>query len=259
MKNITFCFLYHGEETAQDCLGAVAPFIDNFTFQKVINVSPQVKALNQMIEQVETKYLVPLDADMILNPDAPKRIVSAIENNAEDWHSILFPLWDTFTNRKIYALKILRTELLKQNLFSDSRTPDIEHFSRLESAGYKAINYFEEQPIGKHVLKGKFFCYHKYKDVYLTLRTHNREWDSGVFLGGRTLKEKSKKHFDFFVFNRIMSDNEDYSWALAGMVDGITMPVESQSKNLSDNLPDTYNTAIDRYLAWYMKQNYIMS
>lgn len=252
--------MFHGEETAQDCLSAIDPYIQNFTFQKVINVSPQIKALNQMLEQVETEFLIPLDADMILKPNAPERIIRAIKDHPEkDWHSILFPLWDTFTQRKIYALKVLRVEVMKKYMFKDSRTPDVEHFTRLTEAGYKSVNYFEEDVIGDHVLKGAKFCYHKYKDVYLTLRQHNKEWDSGVFLGGRTLKEKSKKHFDFFVFNRIMGDNEDYSWALAGMVDGITMPVDALSKDLSENLPDSYDNAIDRYLSWYMGKSYIIA
>lgn len=251
LKNkITFCLMYCGEETLNECLKSIEPFKKDIVWQEVCNVTPQTKALNQMLTQVNTEYLVPLDADMILNQNSFDRILNAIKlhENNKNWHSILFPLWDTFTDRKILALKVLRMDIIKNFLFKESRTPDIIHFHDLKNAGYVAIT--EDEPIGFHVVKGKYFSYMKYKDVYQTYRQHKWEWDSGVFFGGKTLQEKVRNHFDFFIYNSIIKKSDDYLWALAGMMDGLTSPLNGQSKDLSDSIKIDKSQAIDFYLKW---------
>lgn len=244
-----------GEETESECLKAIEPFRDKIVFQEVRNIFPQIKALNQMLTQVETPYLVPLDSDTILEPDAYDRIKRAIDKYSHDpkWHSILFNLWDTLTERQILALKVLRTDIMKQHLFADGPTPDVEHFRRLTNAGYTCIqNYLKRPPIGKHIVRGPHFCYHKYRDVYMTLRKYGFEWDSGAFLGGRTIEEKSKRHFDFFVYKHLKTRNRDYLYCIAGMVDGLTAELENCSKSLEKRdfnvLPEL---AIDLYVNWY--------
>ena len=92
-----------GELSETRCLESIQPFRDQIEFAEVRNVFPQIKALNQMIELVQTEYFVPLDADMVLYPDAWDRISNAWRKHWRNsmWHSILFPLWDTLTQRKI--------------------------------------------------------------------------------------------------------------------------------------------------------------
>jgi hypothetical protein len=244
-----------GEKTEKRCLAAIAPFRDKIEFREVRNVTPQIKALNLMLQSASTPYLVPLDSDMILDADAFERINRAIDKYSHDpnWHSILFPLWDTLTEQRILALKILRTEIMRSYPFIDSPTPDVEHFCRLTDAGYSCIqNYLSRPTIGKHVVKGKFFCYHKYRDVYMTLRKHDREWDQGVFKGGTTIYEKSKAHFDYFLYKHVITDDPDYLYCIAGMVDGITSPLEEKSKSLQRRpMRIKKALAIDEYVRWY--------
>lgn len=255
MKNITFVVATCGEQTEAECLASLRLFVDKAELIVIRNVCPQVKMLNQMISQTNTEYLVPVDSDMILDHDAFDRIQRAIEKYSHDpnWHSILFPLWDTLTEEKILALKILRTSIMKQYPFNDVPTPDVEHYKRLTEAGYTCIhNYLQRPPIGKHVVRGPYFCYSKYRDVYQTFRTHQIEWDSGVFKGGYTLEEKAKKHFDFFAYKYLMTDNRDYLFCIAGMVDGLTSDLENKSKSYEKKefkVPVEIGT--DMFLAWY--------
>lgn len=256
-RDVTFVLMTCGELSEQDCLDAIAPFRDQIEFFEVRNVYPQITALNQMIEGVKTEFFVPLDADMVLDYDAWPRIMQAINKYRHDqsWHSILFNLWDTLTERQILALKILRSKIAKEHMFVESATPDVEHYSRLTSSGYTCIHdYLKQRPIGKHVVKGKHFCYYKYRDVYQTYRSHNFEWDSGAFMGGKDLREKAKAHFDYFFYKWVLTNDKDYLHCIAGMMDGIISPIEHKSKSLKrKKYVFKSRNIIHQFMDWYMQ------
>jgi hypothetical protein len=256
MPDITFCLISCGELTEKECLNAIQPHRGKFVFQEVRDTFPQIAALKKMVDQVETPYLVPLDSDIVLYPDAWDRIRFAVDKHHHDptWHTILFPLFDTLTQKKILALKVLRTSILKQIPFEESATPDVLHYKRLTDAGYVSINrYLDKQPIGDHIVKGKHFCYHKYRDVYRTLRVHGWEWDSGVFMGGNTLLEKAEKHFAYFLSQYLFTENRDYLYCICGMLDGITSPLENTSKTLADtNYRICEDYPIHEFVTWHM-------
>lgn len=243
-----------GELTESDCLNAIKSYEDHFVYQEVRNITPQIKALNQMLIQCDTEFLIPLDADMVLYEGFLERIKKGIDVMDADikCHSILFPLWDTLTNQKIYALKLLRTSVMKENLFFDSCTPDVEHYTRLQKLGYHAISLFEEQPIGDHIVKGEHFCYHKYRDVYMTMRSHKRIWCDGV-AKGRSIRECAYNHYQYFINKYNKTKNKDYIACIAGMVDGITSELEHKSKTLDKPMKLLLEKASKVFLEWYLK------
>lgn len=257
MKDITMVLMTCGEETEAECLRAIEPFLDQIEFFEVRNVFPQIKALNQMIDGVQTDYFIPLDADMVLDPDAWPRIKNALNKHRHrtDWHSILFSLWDTLTDRKILALKILRSSVAKANPFVESATPDVEHYQRLTALGLTCVHdYLKQKPIGKHIVRGHHYCYHKYRDVYQTYRSHNFEWDSGAFFGGDDLRARAKAHFDYFLYKWLDTNDSDYLSCIAGMVDGITSPLENKSKSLgSTEYAISNDDAVHKFMDWWMK------
>lgn len=254
---MTLCVLSCGELTLSDCKKSLDLFAEHFVVQEVSNVYPQVKALNQMVKQCNTEFLVPVDGDFILDSDAGVRINKAVNmyRNNPQWHSILFNLYDTLTERKILALKILRTSIAKENLFSDTATPDVEHYKRLTDKGHTCVHAFLKQsPIGRHVVRGHHFCYNKYRDVYQTYRANGFEWDSGVFLGGDDFLSRVKAHFDFFFAKWIATDNEDYLSCIAGMMDGILSPPRNKSKTLDKKEYAISNDmAYDAFMEWWLK------
>lgn len=256
MNKLTFVLLSCGELTEKRCLAAIKPIRDRIEFVAIRNVYPQIKALNQMIDSVQTPFFVPLDADMVLEEKAWHRIMGAVnrhENN-QKWHTILFPLWDTLTQRRILALKVMRTSIMKANPFVESATPDVEHYQRLTSLGYTCIDeYLSSKPIGKHIVKGKRFCYHKYRDVYQTYKSHGWEWDSGAFLGGNNLTERARCHFHYFVYRWAITGNKDYLWCIAGMIDGILSPTDHKSKDLSRKCTISAKAGFHLFVDWYMK------
>ncbi len=238
MKIFTFVMLTCGESSEKESIRAIEPFLHQVEFKQIRNVYPQVKALNQMIDCVNTEFFVALDADIVLYADAWQRITDAHEkhHSQQNWHAILFPLWDTLTERRILALKVMRTRIFKENPFLDSPTPDVEHYQRLSSLGYVSVdNYLDSDPIGDHVVRGKFFCYQKYLDVYQSIRKHNNfVWDQGVFMDGASIWEKAASHFDYFFEKWHQTGDEDYLSCIAGIYDGMTRPLRHKSKDLSN-------------------------
>ena len=257
MKDVTFVLMTCGELTEKKCLAAIRSFRKDIEFFEVRNVYPQIKALNEMIEGVQTEFFVPLDADIVLEPGAWPKIRTAINKHRhrKDWHSILFPLWDTLTERKILALKVLRSDAYEKHPFFESATPVVEHYKRLTESGYTCIHdYLKLAPIGKHIVKGKHFCYYKYRDVYQTYKSHGWEWDSGAFLGGKTLFQRALAHFHYFMYKWLTTEDRDYLWCIAGMTDGILSPTEHRSKSLqSRKYMFKPKAAIHCFVDWYMK------
>lgn len=254
LGRVTFCMTVCGEETEADCLKAIEDYRDQFVFQEVRNVSPQIKALNKMLTQCETEYLIPLDADMILHGGFTERIAEAVETMDYDsmCHSTLFSLWDTLTDQKIYALKLLRTSVMQEHLFAETCTPDVEHYARLKDQGYYAINLFNKSPIGNHVVKGSYFCYHKYRDVYQTMRSHKRVWCDGV-AKGQSIRECAFNHYQFFINRYNKTQDKDYLSCIAGMVDGITSELEHKSKSLNRPMKLIPELGDKLFLAWYLR------
>lgn len=254
LDRVTFCMTVCGEETEVDCLKAIEDYRDQFVFQEVRNVYPQIKALNQMLMQCETEYLIPLDADMILYDGFVERIEQSVEHMdcVTLCHSVLFSLWDTLTDQKIYALKLLRTSMMQEHLFAETCTPDVEHYTRLQEQGYHAENLFHEAPIGKHVVKGPYFCYHKYRDVYQTMRSHKRVWCDGV-AKGNSIRECAYNHYQFFINRYNKTQDGDYLSCIAGMIDGITSELEHKSKSLNRPMNLMPELGDKLFLAWYLK------
>ncbi len=252
--NITVCLQTCGEETERKCLKAIAPWKHRFIYQEVRNVTPASSALYQMISQCKTEYLVPLDADMILYPGFFDRWTKAITESHGKWHSILFPLWDTLTQERIMAQKIFRTEAVKEIPYKDDRGVDVQHYRDLTCAGYHAINKMHEEPIGDHCVEGDFFCYAKYKDLYMTLRHHPNVILESHFKGGDSLDERATNHLKYFKQRHKETGNRDYLFCIAGMVDGVVSLLDRTSKDLSERTMKIMTTdAEDLFWAWHRR------
>lgn len=254
MKKITVVVATCGEETENECVDAIHSFMDEIEFKIIRNIFPQIKMLNQMVEGTQTDYIMPLDSDIVLYNGFEDRINKSVKDMDNDilCHSTLFSLWDTLTNQKIYALKLLRTSMMQEHLFAETCTPDIEHYTRLQKQGYHAVDLFKEPPIGDHVVKGSYFCYHKYRDVYMTIRSYKRVWCDGV-AKGESIRECAYNHYQFFSNKYNKTGNKDYLSCIAGMVDGITDKLEHKSKSLNMPMRLMPELGGKLFLAWYLK------
>lgn len=231
--NITICLITCGEETEQDCLARLPK--TGYIFNEVRNVYPQAAANNRATETTTTKYLVPLDSDMFLYEGFLDRINAKIEAlGSLDWYQIAFPLWDVFFQKKILGLKVLDVAFMKRHPYQNTRVPDTEHYYRLiareHQRGFKYVNLFTEgePPIGDHVIRGNRVTYLKLKDNYASYR-QNFQYD------GFNYRTKVQEDYKFFLERYKATGNDDYLYAIAGMMDGIKNPV-NQSKDFREEM-----------------------
>lgn len=254
-NHLTVCLMTCGEETEAECLEAVSSWKDNVIFQEVRNVTPAVSALNQMFSQCETDYLIPLDADMVLNRRAYSRIEDAlnIASMNKDWHTILFPLWDTLTEEKIYALKVFNMKAMRNIPYKDDPCPDIQHYKDLTAAGLRSFDLYHEPPIGKHVVRGNYFCYAKYRDLYMTARSRPRDLMESHFKGGSSFRQRAWNHYEYFMDQHCSGMGEHYLYCVGGMVEGIKTPLNFKSKDLSDRTMRYADDPVKHFEEWYFK------
>lgn len=225
MPEVTMCLLSCGEDTESECLDAISEHRGEFVFHEIRNISPQSIALNQMIAQCNTPYLIPLDSDFLLYKGFWNRILTEIEKAKTDskWHSILFSMWDTLTLKKVRSLKIFKTEVVKQYPYKDVRHPDRSHFLDLTQAGYHAIEEpLNQAPIGSHVVRGSKRCYSRYKDIYLCKRAADLCYSD--------LWKSASEDADFFEKRYCETGNEDFLWCILGIYDGLTCKYVPESK-----------------------------
>lgn len=237
---LTFCLISSGELTSQDCYDQIEPYLKkkNFKFQEVTNVAPQYTAFNQMIKQCNTEFLIPLDADMLLKRNAINQVTHTIKNwkDLENWHTILFPVYDTQFEITGRSLKVFRTEILSEVPFKDVRFMDNQHWIDLQSKGYTAIDLTEGIPIADHVVKGEYFSYMRAKNHVIGAKTHLNKTKAAT-------GELPKGMFKLLIegFQILLSKNDlDSKYAIMGAYDGFHSDTPPPHKNSDDWAKRTY-------------------
>ncbi len=157
------------------------------------------------------------------------------------------------------ALKVFKTYVVKSIPYKDDPCPDIQHYKDLTAAGYTTVDLMHEEPIGDHVVRGNFFCYAKYRDLYTVLRTYPRNVLESHFKGGTDIRSRAYNHFRFFKSRHDETGNDDYLYCIAGMAEGLTCPLTHKSKDLNDTeMRVPVGEGTGKLLAWYSRQKKVM-
>lgn len=125
MTTVSACVTAVGEaRTLPACLEALAAQTPPVYAYVVRDVSPFSAAQQQMVDRCATDLVVQVDEDMVLLPDAVRRLASRIEASPPDVVMSCMPLMDVYLNKIIYGVKIYRTELVRRVPFEPHSTGD---------------------------------------------------------------------------------------------------------------------------------------
>jgi len=215
-----------GDPQLDRCLEAVknqtVPFSNIVHIDKV---SPQSVAFNTGIRQTTSEWVMGIGGDMILDKDAVERITKYIEqNNGSRILGYYFGLYDTFLDRKVGYLSVLRGSLFRTIIYEDNIINDWKVVRNLRKAGWVAIELFHfvvgthfDQPDEFQIFKRFYIHGVRFRDhrsakgklVDLFEKTRNPLYDLGVkaiefawaknFYPGSHNYEFDKKNFEEFV------------------------------------------------------------
>lgn len=190
-----------------------------FRLQLVENMYPMSHAFQYMLDQCTTPYYVQVDEDMVLYPNAIRKMYLEMSQSNPDVMMIVFPLWDSHLARPIIGVKIFRTEIARKFPFRNVRACEIDQLERAKAAGYRYINHYNEtitkdQTLGTH---GEFMtameAFERYKDLFVRYRK---------FKFMRWIQPYANR-----IFCRYVEEGNPVDLAASlGAIVGLTMPLE---------------------------------
>ncbi|MGH7801677.1 MAG: glycosyltransferase family A protein [Thermodesulfobacteriota bacterium] len=101
----------------------------------VKNVVPFHKAINKGISMVKSEYFIQCDADMVLGPDCIEVMRSFMKNKT----GVAIGYLEDALLGTIQAIKMFRTECVKNTPFPDSITTDSDRISHIRKEGYRIV------------------------------------------------------------------------------------------------------------------------
>jgi hypothetical protein len=107
-----------------------------FRLEIVEKVAPLSAALQVMLDRCATRFYVQVDEDMLLQPDAIRRLHQAISAAPPSVALHVAPLYDAHLRRAIHGVKIFRHEIVRRYPFADRESCEKDQIARLQADGY---------------------------------------------------------------------------------------------------------------------------
>ena len=177
-----------GEPFLTRCLHSVESQILKFDDVVIIRNEKPWDAVNKGVLEVKTEFHIQVDCDFILNPNCHKRLRSEIEKENENYFSVFANIYDSFLG-EIQAIKIFRTELVRQNKYRRSYTCDRDFYARMLKKGYKYK--FIPEVLAYH---DPYWSQHFIKKTFLMRGQRCKTEDEREFYLGRISRSKASKH-----------------------------------------------------------------
>jgi len=137
---------------------------------RIDHVRPFHRAMNEAAAQVGTPFFLQLDADMIANDWCVEELRAAME---DDTGMATGPLWDPLMGVEP-GIKLFRTECVRQLLFRDRISPDVDFYQRLPAHAWRAAFVLPSRPSRSAATPWPTFGRHEpdYTPAYAYKRAH---------------------------------------------------------------------------------------
>jgi len=152
---IDACIRSVGEPQVARCLESVRSQV--IPFANIIHVDgvvPEVEAFRALLKQVKSEWMMLIDGDMIIRPDATKIAQRYIEGETDP--SVVeyqFGLYDEFIKRVINCCRVSKSSVLQGVRTKDRLENDLTIVRQIEESGLKCMRLWKEKPpvvIGTH-------------------------------------------------------------------------------------------------------------
>jgi hypothetical protein len=113
--------------------------ISNFDIDIIDHISPISAAGTEMLRRCKTEFLIQIDEDMILFPDAVEKMERYIAAAPDNVGMICFYLYDEDREENIQGIKIFRTSQIHKVYFRDTKASDMDLIDQMDSLGIKWV------------------------------------------------------------------------------------------------------------------------
>jgi len=235
---VTVFVLTVGEPTLLECLIALDRQETKVRVERIENVVPMDRALQMMLDRCQTPYFVQVDADMILYPDAIRRLYRSIVAQPPNVYQFLISLRDEHLERDILGVRIVRHAIAAKYPFRPVQGCETDQFRRAHADGYTTVAKIG-QGIGPAGIHRTSLLPRAVFERYRTLFRRARK-DEGI--------EWVKPYASTFLRRLIEDPNETNLYACLGVVAGLLAPldVEEGEKNAAV-VPDELRRLYDHF------------
>lgn len=122
-----------------------------FNLIKIEGFAPMSKAFQEMFDQCKTEYLIQIDSDMVMHPNAIKRMYDKIEGNNSPENIVMdcYLLRDVHLDMNIYGVKIYKMNIFRKYPFNmEHPSCEVEQLERMKKDGYDIR--FQDEVLGEH-------------------------------------------------------------------------------------------------------------
>ncbi len=150
---IDACIRSVGEPQLDRCLFSVRGQRVFFShIHHVEGIVPESEALRALVSQVSSPWMMLIDGDMILHPNAVEEALHWIrlEPDAVEFQ---FGLYDPFLRKVINSCRVSRTDIIRDCTIKDWLGNDLSIVRQIEEKGYKIMRFWKGAPqivIGTH-------------------------------------------------------------------------------------------------------------
>jgi hypothetical protein len=125
-----------GASSLPACLAHLAQQDSRFRLRMVENVAPMSAAFQVMVDTCDTPYYVQVDEDMLLHPDAVRRLHASIRSAQANVALVVAYLYDVHLDAPVQGVKIFRHGVIRRYPFADVQSCELDQIDRMRADGF---------------------------------------------------------------------------------------------------------------------------
>ena len=135
-SRLTVFLISSGEPSRDECRRRLLAQDVRFRLEEIANVTPMDRAFQNMLDRCKTDLYVQVDADMLLEPWAIRRLVEEIDRQPADVALFVGWLWGDSEERPIQGVKIYRHAITRRFPYVSSLSCEMPQITAMKEAGF---------------------------------------------------------------------------------------------------------------------------
>ena len=125
-----------GASSFPACLAHLVQQDCRFRLRMIENVAPMSAAFQAMLDACDTPYYVQVDEDMLLHPDAVRRLHASMRSTQANVALIVAYLYDVHLDAPVQGVKIFRHGVVRRYPFADVQSCELDQIDRMRADGF---------------------------------------------------------------------------------------------------------------------------